>query len=120
MTSFPCVVTFEHILAPLILTANYLSTGTHDEVVEKLKALGMPVQALPVNSDSELILDAHLAWIDKLRLSEQTAKPVRSVPVIEPYADYGSHTQVSDSTAAEFGRGGPRRRLDATPYQTMG
>ena len=45
--------------------------GSHDEVMLKLKAVGIPAESLPVNDKSELIVDDHLAWIEEQQKKEE-------------------------------------------------
>ncbi|KAL7555250.1 hypothetical protein ACHAWF_018908 [Thalassiosira exigua] len=52
-------------------------TGNHEEVLLKLKAVGIPSDALPVNDNkSELLVNDHLAWIaDRQKEEEDENEP---------------------------------------------
>ena len=82
--------------------------------------MGVPVHALPVNSSSELLREAHLAWIEKWRESERTGIRVEATPsgpdLVED--DPEDYSQLTESTSSEYERG-PRRRLDGNPPESF-
>merc|ERR1711971_696081 len=46
--------------------------GDHESVLMKLKAIGIPSDALPVTDQSKLLSDDHLKWIEDQKIREDT------------------------------------------------
>lgn len=92
------------------------AAGTHEQVLEKLKAVGLPVETLPVNDKSELLLEAHMQWIQEQRDKEEkllerdevgdlvegtTATPLQ----VSDLYQMDTLSALSDLTASLYGRG---------------
>jgi len=75
------VETFAVMITRFLRVRLRMIKGTHDEVVEKLHVIGVPVAALPVNDQSELLVEAHLKWIQSLQRAEEQENEERLAAV---------------------------------------
>ena len=83
--------------------------GTHGTVSEKLKSVGVPADAMPVNEESEIQVDKWLKWIEKQKEAETKKRnappPLRLDDLLLYKPD--ALAQLVDSTAAHYGRKRP-------------
>ena len=80
--------------------------GTHNVVKEKLNAVGVPADAMPVDDDSELLVEEWQKWIEKQKKREQSApQPLRLDDLLLFKPNAIAH--LVDATAAHYGRKRP-------------
>jgi hypothetical protein len=60
------------------------ATGTYQECLYKLMALGVPFDSLPVNDANELLIDNHLRWIEEQK-EKETPSVVGQEPMMVEY-----------------------------------
>lgn len=68
------VETFAIMMTRFLRVRLRMLRGTREEVLEKLSAVGVPGEAVPVNSENELLVDAHLDWLEKQREEEEESR----------------------------------------------
>ena len=106
------VETFAVMISRFLRIRLRMIKGTHQVVCEKLKLVGIPAEALPVNEHSELLVEDWHTWIEKQKQTEKADKPTpmrwEDLLLYRPNAI----AQLMDDTAAHYGR--------KRPYQMIG
>ena len=68
------VETFAVMITRFLRVRLRMFRGTHHEVLDQLRAVGVPTGALPVNAQSELLVTTHLNWIRQQKKAEEELK----------------------------------------------